>query len=146
MFRFFEQLLHPFPARQPQRAPGSVFRFCLRHVRGLEGYLILVSLLSTAIAVVEVSLFNVTGQLVDLLASSEPEQLRAGDGSHILWWALALLLSFPLLVGLQSLLLHQTLMGNFPMIVRWMAHRYLTTIPYTTTTTTTTNKINALSY
>jgi ATP-binding cassette subfamily B multidrug efflux pump len=33
--------------------------------------------------------------------------------------------AYPLLVALQSLLLHQTLMGNFPMIVRWMAHRYL---------------------
>ena len=28
-------------------------------------------------------------------------------------------------VGLQSLVLHQTLAGNFPMIVRWLAHRYL---------------------
>jgi ATP-binding cassette subfamily B multidrug efflux pump len=38
---------------------------------------------------------------------------------------LCAVLAYPVLVILQSLLLHQTLMGNFPMIVRWQAHRYL---------------------
>lgn len=29
------------------------------------------------------------------------------------------------LVLLQSLLIHQTLLGNYPMVVRWLGHRYL---------------------
>ena len=31
----------------------------------------------------------------------------------------------PLLVLIHSLLVHQTLLGNYPMVIRWLAHRYL---------------------
>lgn len=31
----------------------------------------------------------------------------------------------PLLVVIYSLLVHQTLLGNYPMSIRWLAHRYL---------------------
>ena len=124
-FRFFEKLVNPFPPAAPGRSPRSVYQFCRHHARGLEPFLLLMALLSTLIAVVEVYLFDLMGQLVDLLASASPDTLGAGDGKELLWVALAVLLVYPLLVGLQSLLLHQTLMGNFPMIVRWMTHRYL---------------------
>jgi ATP-binding cassette subfamily B multidrug efflux pump len=125
LFTFFEHLVNPFPPANPRRSPTSVYRFCRQYVHGLEPYLLLVALLSTGIAVVEVFLFKVTGEVVDLLASQTPQAVSAGVGRELLWTALGLLLAYPVLVGLQSLLLHQTLMGNFPMIVRWMAHRYL---------------------
>lgn len=125
IFRFFEQLIDPFPPRVEGRSPRSVFKFCRHYARGLEPYLALMALLSTGIAMVEVALFDVMGQVVDLLATQTPETLQAADNADILWWALGLLATFPLLVALQSLLLHQTLMGNFPMIVRWLTHRYL---------------------
>jgi ATP-binding cassette subfamily B multidrug efflux pump len=124
-FRFFEQLIEPFPDAQPQRSPASVFRFCRHHSRGLEPFLLGLSLLNGAIAALEVALFNIVGKGVDLLGSATPESIRAGAGNDLLFTALGLLVAYPLLVALASLLLHQTLMGNFPMIVRWMAHRYL---------------------
>jgi ATP-binding cassette subfamily B multidrug efflux pump len=86
---------------------------------------LLLALLSTGIAVIEVALFSVLGDAVDLLAASTPAAVRAGEGRDVLYTALAIVAAYPLLVALQALLLHQTLMGNFPMIVRWMAHRYL---------------------
>ncbi|EAQ97135.1 ABC transporter ATP-binding protein [Congregibacter litoralis] len=124
-FRFFEQLVHPFPDRQPRRAPASVLRFCRHHSRGLEPWLIAMSVLSMGIAIVEVALFEVLGQGVDLLSNTTPETIFAAGGRTLLWLMLGLLTAFPFMVALQSLILHQTLMGNFPMIVRWMAHRYL---------------------
>jgi ATP-binding cassette subfamily B multidrug efflux pump len=124
-FRFFEQLVDPFPAKQPGRSPRSVYEFCRHYSRGLEPYLLCMALLSTGIAIVEVALFDVMGQVVDFLAESTPAALNEDDGVSLLWLALGVLAAYPLLVGLQSLLLHQTLMGNFPMIVRWLAHRYL---------------------
>ena len=36
-----------------------------------------------------------------------------------------MLVLIPLANALRSLIVHQTLMGNFPMTVRWLAHRYL---------------------
>ncbi|WOJ92039.1 ABC transporter ATP-binding protein [Congregibacter variabilis] len=124
-FRFFEQLVHPFPPAQPGRAPASVYRFCRHHSRGLEPWLISMSVLSMGIAMIEVALFEVLGQGVDLLSTTTPSTIAAAGGTALMWLSLGLLTAFPIMVALQSLLLHQTLMGNFPMIVRWMAHRYL---------------------
>lgn len=124
-FAFFERLVDPFPPRDPERAPGSVYRFCRHHARGLEGWLLVLALLSTGIAIVEVALFDVLGRGVDLLSNSSPAQIADDGGRALLSGGLMLMAAYPLLIGLQSLLLHQTLMGNFPMIVRWMAHRYL---------------------
>jgi ATP-binding cassette subfamily B multidrug efflux pump len=123
-FRFFEQLVEPFPDARPGRSPESVFQFCRHHARGLEPLLILLSVLNGAIAVLEVALFEILGRGVDLLGTETPQTIAVA-GQSLLWQALALLIVYPLLVALASLLLHQTLMGNFPMIVRWMAHRYL---------------------
>ncbi len=124
-FRFFEQLVDAFPDRQPERAPASVFQFCRHHARGLEHWLVGLAVLSMAIAIVEVMLFEVLGRGVDLLSTSTPETVVADGGRQLMYLGLGLIAAYPLLVALQSLLLHQTLMGNFPMIVRWMAHRYL---------------------
>lgn len=124
-FRFFEQLVHPFPPAQPDRAPSSVYRFCRHHSRGLEPWLLSMSVLSMGIAMIEVALFEVLGRGVDLLSTTTPATIAAAGGSSLMWLSLGLLSVFPIVVALQSLLLHQTLMGNFPMIVRWMAHRYL---------------------
>ena len=124
-FRFFEKLVDPFPPPAPERSPSSVYRFCRHHARGLEPFLLLMAALSTAIAVVEVYLFDLMGQLVDLLAAETPASFSSGPGIDLLWLALAVLISYPILVGISSLLLHQTLMGNFPMMVRWKTHRYL---------------------
>ncbi len=38
---------------------------------------------------------------------------------------LLVLIGMPLLVSLHSLILHQSLLGNYPMSIRWLAHRYL---------------------
>ncbi|GAB5415510.1 MAG: multidrug efflux ABC transporter VcaM [Congregibacter sp.] len=125
IFRFFEQLVDPFPPRRPERAPGSVWRICRQHAKGLEPWLLSMAILSTGIAIVEVALFDLLGRGVDLLSRSTPETVAANGGLNLLWSGMAMLAAYPLMVTLQSLILHQTLMGNFPMIVRWMAHRYL---------------------
>ncbi|MEM7691005.1 MAG: ABC transporter ATP-binding protein [Pseudomonadota bacterium] len=125
MFRYFEQLVNPFPDRAPSAAPANVYQFCRHYSRGLEHWLLLLALLSTLIAVVEVALFDVLGRAVDLLANTTPAEVGNNGGKDLLILAIGLLVAYPATVALQALLLHQTLMGNFPMIVRWMAHRYL---------------------
>ncbi|MFK7828222.1 MAG: ABC transporter ATP-binding protein [Congregibacter sp.] len=124
-FRFFEQLVDPFPKTRPERAPASVFQFCRHHTRGLELWLLILALFSMGIAIAEVALFDVLGKGVDLLGASQPETIAENGGSKLLTYGLGLLVAYPIMVALQSLVLHQTLMGNFPMIVRWAAHRFL---------------------
>ncbi len=125
LFSFFEKIVDPFPDAAPARSPRSIVQFCRHYTRGLEPWLLLMAALSTCIAIVEVALFAMMGRVVDWLSSSTPETLQLTGGDGLLWWVLAAVLAYPILVIFQSLVVHQTLMGNFPMIVRWQAHRYL---------------------
>ncbi|MFT6956782.1 MAG: ATP-binding cassette subfamily B multidrug efflux pump, partial [Halieaceae bacterium] len=125
IFKFFENLVNPFPGNAPERSPGSIYQFCRHYSRGLEPWLLLMAVLSTAIAIVEVALFGLMGKVIDWLANQSPDMAIDPTGERLLLFVLCAVLVYPVLVILQSLLLHQTLMGNFPMIVRWQAHRYL---------------------
>ncbi|EIK2696059.1 ABC transporter ATP-binding protein, partial [Vibrio parahaemolyticus] len=45
--------------------------------------------------------------------------------ADLIFYGVLLLVVMPLLVVIYSLLVHQTLLGNYPMSIRWLAHRYL---------------------
>ncbi|GAA4492279.1 ABC transporter ATP-binding protein [Pseudaeromonas paramecii] len=125
MFRFFEGLTRPFPEEEPTQPPAGLYRFCRHYTRGMEPYLLLMSLLSALIAVGEVVLFGFLGRLVDWLSTQQPGSLFDSSGDRLLWMGALLLIGLPLLVLLHSLLMHQSLLGNYPMAIRWQAHRYL---------------------
>lgn len=125
MFSFFESLLKPFPVEEPDQPPRTLFAFCRHYTRGSEKYLLLVALLTALIAVMEVSLFGFLGNLVDVLNANSPETLMETSGLKFLLVGLALLIILPLTVFLHATLIHQTLLGNYPMMIRWQAHRYL---------------------
>ena len=125
MYSFFEKLVKPFPPQDPVEPPGSLFAFCRHYTRGIEPHLFLMSLLTALTAILEVSLFAFLGQLVDWLAVNDPATFLQQEGRHLLYWALLVLVGLPLLVLFHSLLLFQALMGNYPMVVRWQAHRHL---------------------
>ena len=125
MFGFFERLTKPFPVEEPSQPPGTLFAFCRHYTRGMEIYLLLMSVLTALIAIAEVSLFGFLGELVDWLVAHTPQSLLGDEGIKLVWMSALLLLGLPLLVLLHSLLVHQTLLGNYPMAIRWLAHRYL---------------------
>lgn len=83
------------------------------------------ALLSTAIAIIEVSLFGFMGQLVDWLSTSSPDTFLTENQSTLIGLGLLVLVGMPLLIAFYSLLIHQSLLGNYPMSIRWLAHRYL---------------------
>ena len=58
MYRFFESLIKPFPPEAPTQPPKTLFAFCRYYARGTELYLILMAILTGAIAIMEVSLFG----------------------------------------------------------------------------------------
>lgn len=125
MFSFFEKLLKPFPVEEPGQPPRTLFGFCRHYARGSEAYLAMVAVLTAMIAIMEVSLFGFLGNLVDVLNEHTPETLLESSGLQFLLVGLGLLIALPITVFLHSALIHQTLLGNFPMMVRWQAHRYL---------------------
>jgi len=125
MFSFFERLINPFPPEEPTQPPGNLFAFCRHYTRGMELPLLLMALGAALVAIAEVTLFGFLGRLVDWLVTKQPDTLLAEEGTTLLWMGLMLLVALPLLVLLHSMLVHQTLLGNYPMVIRWLAHRYL---------------------
>ena len=125
MFRWFERRLDPFPPEPPRQPPAGLWAFCRHYTRGAWKWLGWMALFTTAIAVAEVSLYAYVGSLVDRLGEADPVGFLAAEGTQLAWMAVLVLLVLPLLVLLNSLLMHQTLLGNYPMRIRWNVHRYL---------------------
>lgn len=125
MFRWFENRLAPFPPQEPQRPPDTLVAFCLHYTRGAWPYLLTATVLMALIAGIEVWMFGFLGNIVDWLAAQDRETFLADQGWKLAGMALIVLVLLPGMVGLHSLFQQQTLMGNFPMRIRWQAHRYL---------------------
>ncbi|EIO4094603.1 ABC transporter ATP-binding protein [Vibrio parahaemolyticus] len=125
MFKRFEGFTEPFPKSTPDQPPSGIFAFLRHYTRGYEKPLIIMSLMSTIVAIVEVMLFGAMGQLVDWLSTSNPETFLQDNQADLIFYGVLLLVVMPLLVVIYSLLVHQTLLGNYPMSIRWLAHRYL---------------------
>ncbi|WP_282175624.1 ABC transporter ATP-binding protein [Vibrio nereis] len=125
MFKKFEGFTNPFPDQEPTQPPSGIFAFCRYYTRGYEVPLIIMSIMSTIVAIVEVSLFGAMGNLVDWLSNSNPETFWQENSGQLIFYGVLLVVIMPILVVGYSLLVHQTLLGNYPMSIRWLAHRYL---------------------
>lgn len=125
MFRWFETRLDPFPAERPGMPPAGLTAFVWHYLRPLWALLAIVAFLSALIAVVEVSIFSIIGTLVDWLARESREDFFERNGWTLAGMLLLISVVAPALHLLWELVFHQGMAGNFPMRVRWLAHRYL---------------------
>ncbi|GIU31201.1 ABC transporter ATP-binding protein/permease [Shewanella schlegeliana] len=125
MFKRFESWVNPLPDEEPQQPPKGLYVFCRHYTRGFEVPLIIMSILTALLAILEVSLFGFMGDLVDLLVNHEPKTLFEQEGMRLLGMTLLVLIVIPLLTLLHALIVYQGLLGNYPMSIRWLAHRYL---------------------
>jgi ATP-binding cassette, subfamily B, multidrug efflux pump len=125
MFSWFEKLLDAFPADDPVTPPKTLVAFCMHYTKGAWGVILVMAVLTALIAVIEVSLFGFLGNIVDWLTSRKPETFFAEEGTKLLLIAAVALILMPLVALLQSLFIHQSLLGNYPMRIRWQVHRYL---------------------
>lgn len=125
MFSFFERLVNPFPPEHPVEPPKGLYQFCRHYTRGIEPYLVLLAILTTCLAISEAMLYGVLGQIVDWLTEKDSRHFLKNEWPSLLAMSIFILIFIPVLVLFHSLVIHQTLMGNFPMRVRWLSHRYL---------------------
>ena len=125
MLRWFETRLDPFPEAAPTQPPATLYAFCRHYTRGAEPWLLLLAISTGLIALGEVALYAYVGALVDRMNAAGPQEFLAREGTRLAWMAALVLLVLPVLVRLNSLVQHQTLLGNFPMRIRWSVHRYL---------------------
>ncbi|MCS5558908.1 MAG: ABC transporter transmembrane domain-containing protein, partial [Oceanospirillaceae bacterium] len=125
MFKFFENLVNPYPSQAPTQPPNNVWKFCLHYCYGMKRYMVVLALSAGAFAAMEIVLFGFVAQLVDWLAVQNKETFLS-DQAVTLWTMSGLLLiGMPIIILINNFMRHQTLIPNLTQRVRWMAHGYL---------------------
>ncbi|MEM9600637.1 MAG: ABC transporter ATP-binding protein [Pseudomonadota bacterium] len=125
MFRRFEAGLDPFPMDRDGQPPATLWAFAWHYMRDAKVSLAVLLVTAALLAVGEVALFGFLGGIVDWLGAADPSTLWSERGGTLLAMALMIGVGLPLLMLIDSLFLHQTLLGNAPMSARWRMHRYL---------------------
>lgn len=125
MFGWFESRLNPYPTEEPVLPPKSLFGFCWHYSKPAVPWLLIMSVCTMLIAIGEVALFQFLGNMVDWLSNANRESFLEAEGHRLVWMGGLVLIGLPALVAIDSLVMHQVLLGNYPMIARWQMHRYL---------------------
>ncbi|MDO5527948.1 MAG: ABC transporter ATP-binding protein [Paracoccus sp. (in: a-proteobacteria)] len=125
MFRWFETRLAPYPADPPAMPPRGLIPFILHYSRGAALWLALLAVGVTVIAVIEIVLYGYLGELVNRLAEIERAEFWQTEGRRLFWMGLLLVIGLQAVNLWTAMIMHQTLLGNFPQRIRWQAHRYL---------------------
>jgi ATP-binding cassette subfamily B multidrug efflux pump len=125
MFRFFEKRVNPYPAEEPVAPPTTLVAFCWHYTRPVALWIVLMSITTALLAMGEVALFGFLGSLVDWLSTADKEGFLARESVRLWLMGGMVLVGLPLVSFLHSLIVQQTLLGNYPMIARWQMHRYL---------------------
>ncbi|KKB81264.1 multidrug ABC transporter ATP-binding protein [Devosia soli] len=125
MFSWFEKRLDPYPQTDPTEPPKGLLAFCLHYSHGAKKWLAAMTVLGAGIALLEISLFGFMGSIVDWLSAADRQNFLATEGWKLIGMGIVLLVVIPTFQIVDALIIHQSLLGNFPQRIRWMAHRYL---------------------
>ena len=125
MLSFFEKLINPFPLKPVDQPPTGFLAFCWYHTREIWPYLALVSVLVAAIAIFEVMLFGFLGDIVNWFNTAERATFLADHGDQLIWMLIVIAVLLPITTTAVTLVVEQTINGNYPMLARWRSHRYL---------------------
>ncbi|RYE53304.1 MAG: ABC transporter ATP-binding protein, partial [Hyphomicrobiales bacterium] len=125
LLRWFEQRLDPYPAGDPVEPPKGLLAFCLHYAHGAKKWLALMAAAAAGVAIGEIIIFGFIGDVVNWLADANRETFLQTDGWKLALMGAMVVLIVPGIALISTLTMHQTLLGNFPQRIRWMAHRYL---------------------
>ncbi len=125
LFQWVEKLCAAFPPQPPTLPPRSLTGFVWHYAKPFRLLLLISTLLSTLIALIEVSLFAFVGNLVDWLSASEQTAFWQTHRLPLIGISLVVLIILPLLKFCYECVVHQGMLGNFAMRTRWQTHRYL---------------------
>lgn len=123
MFTWFENRIDPYPERQLVTPPEGLIAFCWHYSRAAAPWLLTMTGLVAFIAVGEVMLFNFLGHLIDLMTDNTPQEFFDQYGLMLLGIALFVAVLQPLASTIHTIITHQTLLGTYPMSLRWLMHR-----------------------
>lgn len=126
MFRFFEGLIDPYgPYPQTDTPPRQLWPFLKEYIRPFHKVFAITAVVSILVASIDVVLIWYVGRLVDVLAGGGPAQVWADHGLEFILVAMGIFLVRPLFAGLNTALLHNSILPNFGTLIRWRAHSHV---------------------
>ncbi|MGY4877522.1 ABC transporter ATP-binding protein [Vreelandella aquamarina] len=125
LFRYFETRVDPYPEGEVATPPKGLLAFIWHFSRPVWPWLLLMSVATAFVSAAEVVFFSYMGDLVDWLSHVERANFWSDNGVWLVATGLLVTIGLPLLVLAQSLVTHQSIFGNYPMIGRWLSHRHM---------------------
>ncbi|MDQ0316641.1 ABC transporter ATP-binding protein [Amorphus orientalis] len=125
MFSRFESLVDPLAPGPEGQPPAQLGAFVWHFVRQSWKVIAVLLVVAGVVALIEVSLFDFIGRIVDMLADTPPGDLFAVHGTTLLWMGLVAVVVRPLAATLHLMLVHQAVEPGLTNLVRWQTHRYV---------------------
>jgi len=125
IYGWFETRVDPFPPEDGLAPPNTAIAFIRHYSRGMWPWLIILVVLVSAIALLEIWLFGFLANIVDWLSAADPESFLEQERNSLLTMALVVLVAIPITTFMHIVMMHQTVYGNYPMAIRWRAHNFL---------------------
>ena len=126
MFRFFENLVDPYIAYEPDDTPPTrLWPFLRAYCRPFKRVFVATGLLTVVGAFLEIWLIGYLGRLVDVLASADRATFWDAHGLEMILIAVLLLLVRPALQMLDVGFLNNAIMPNLGTLIRWRAHSHV---------------------
>ncbi|MEM7214097.1 MAG: ABC transporter ATP-binding protein [Pseudomonadota bacterium] len=125
MFSYFESLINPYPSEVPTQPPNTLFAFFWHYTKSCWRLLAIMTLTVVVFSVVEVYLFAFLGNIIDWLSTADRDTFLEQEAGQLIFMGVVVMIVLPLLSLWHSLYMHQAILGNYGMIMRWQMHRYL---------------------
>jgi len=125
IFRWLEGVTGSFPPETPEKPPETFSGFIAHYARPFWPLILASSVLSIAIALIEVSLFSFVGKIVDWLSHANRATIWSDHGLKLALMGGLVVFVLPVLKFFYEAFVHQGLLGNFAMRTRWQTHRYV---------------------
>jgi len=126
MFKFFENLVDPYVNyAEDDVPPRRLWPFLARYMQPFRKAFVITGVFSVITAFIEIGLIWYLGRIVDLLGESSASEFWATHGLEMALAGLFLLFIRPLLQGVSTALINNTILPNLGTLIRWRAHRHV---------------------
>ena len=125
MFTWFEKRVDPFPPAVPTQPPATLAAFCWHYTMDMWPWLLAISVLVAMISSLQILLFGFMGNLVDWLGTASRDTFVQDEFWSLFFMSSIILVILPIISLVHTVLMHQVIFGNYPMQIRWKAHRYM---------------------
>ena len=102
MLRWFERRIDPYPTAEPSAPPTGFLAFLLHYLKGSKRWFGAMMVLTATLALSEIMLFGILGNVVDWLGKADRATFLQEQGPQLWLGAVAVIIVLPIVVGAAS--------------------------------------------